>query len=212
LTQLAAGTAYALNEIAAGTTTLSLYTATQSCTNAATGSTTTLPTAVPGAITPQLGDVITCTITNTRRNTAVLTLAKSSAVVSDPINGTVNPLMIPGAVVRYSIIVTNVGNTTVDASTIVLTDALPANIILDRTSAITFTNGTTASGLNAFNASTMVTYSNQAGGGAPYTYTPISTLDPAVRGLRVAPTGTMAAATSATVTPSFTISFLARIP
>jgi uncharacterized repeat protein (TIGR01451 family) len=211
LTQVVAGTAYSVDEVPSGTTTLSLYTATQNCTNAATGSTTILPTAVPGAITPQLGDVITCIITNSRRNTAVLTLAKSSTVVSDPINGTTNPLMIPGAVVRYSIVVTNVGNTTVDASTIVLTDALPANITLDRTTPITFTNGTTASGLNAFNAATMVTYSSQASGGAPYNYTPTSTLDPAVRGIRVAPTGTMAAATSATATPSFTISFLARI-
>lgn len=211
LTQVVAGTTYSVDEVAAGTTTLSLYTATQSCTNAAIGSTTILPTAVPGSITPQLGDVITCTITNTRKNTAVLTLAKSSTVVSDPVNGTTNPLMIPGAVVRYSIVVTNIGNTTVDASTIVLTDALPANIILDRTTPVTFTNGTTASGLNAFNAATMVTYSSQASGSAPYSYTPSSTLDPAVRGLRVAPTGTMAAATSATATPSFTISFLARV-
>ena len=210
LVQLVGGTAYTLDELAAGTGNLGNYTATLSCTNSFAGSTTTLPTTVGGTITPQTGDVVTCVITNTRRATAVLVVEKTSTVISDPINGTVNPLMIPGAIVEYAISVTNVGNRAVDASTLVITDPLPANVTYNSGTPVTFTNGTTASGLNPFNAATMVTFSNQPAGGAPFTYTPSGAFDANVRGLRIAPTGTMAAAT-ATTQPSFTIRFRARV-
>lgn len=210
LVQLVGGTAYTLDEIAAGTGNLGNYTATLSCTNSFAGSTTALPTTVGGTITPQTGDVVTCVITNTRRATAVLVVEKTSTVISDPVNGTVNPLMIPGAIVEYAISVTNVGNRAVDASTLVITDPLPANVTYNSGTPVTFTNGTTASGLNAFNAATMVTYSNQPAGGTPFTYTPSGAFDANVRGLRIAPTGTMAAAT-ATTQPSFTIRFRARV-
>jgi uncharacterized repeat protein (TIGR01451 family) len=157
-----------------------------------------------------VGDVITCIITNTRRATAVLLVDKISTIISDPVNGTINPMMIPGAIVEYAISVTNVGSAAVDASSIVILDPLPANVTYNSGTAVTFTNGTTASGLNAFNAATMVTFSNQVSGGAPFTYTPSGAFDANVRGLRIAPTGTMAAAT-ATTQPSFTIRFRARV-
>lgn len=207
LVQLNAATAYALDEVGVGATSLAIYTPTMSCTNGWTGSTTVLPNAVPGPITPQLGDVITCTITNTRRNIAVLSVVKTSRVISDPINGTTNPLMVPGAIVEYAITVTNVGNTTVTSNSLVMLDVLPPNVAYDRVTGVSFANGTTTSGLNAFNPATMVTFSNQASGGTPFTYTPVGTYDTAVTGLRIAPTGTMAAATSATLTPSFTIRY-----
>lgn len=210
LVQLTSGTSYSLDEIGAGATNLGLYNSTMACTNANTASGTVRPTTIPGPITPVTGDIITCTITNTRRSTALLTIDKQSSVISDPVNGTVNPKQIPGAIVEYAITVTNVGNLAVDASSIVLTDPLPANFTFDSSTPVTFTNGTTASGLNAFNPATMVTYSNQSGGGAPYSYTPVAGYDPAVRGIRIAPTGTMAAAT-ATTRPSFTIRFRGRI-
>ena len=38
---------------------------------------------------------------------SAISVGKSSSVVSDPVNGTTNPKMIPGATVRYCIIVTN---------------------------------------------------------------------------------------------------------
>jgi uncharacterized repeat protein (TIGR01451 family) len=207
LVQLNAGTPYTLDELGVGATNLSVYTPTMSCTNAWTGSTTALPNTMPGPITPQLGDVITCTITNTRRNVAVLSVAKSSRVISDPVNGTTNPMMIPGAVVEYAITVTNVGNTTVTSNSLVMLDVLPPNVAYDRVTGVSFTNGTTTSGLNTFNPATMVTFSSQFSGGAPFTYTPVGTYDTLVTGLRIAPTGTMAAATSPTVTPSFTIRY-----
>lgn len=210
LIQLVSGTAYTLDEIAAGTGNLGNYTATMACTNGFTGSTTTLPTTVGGGITPQVGDVITCVITNTRRAIAVLLVDKTSTVISDPVNGTINPMMIPGAIVEYAISVTNVGSAAVDAGSIVILDPLPANVTYNSGTAVTFTNGTTASGLNPFNAATMVSFSSQASGGAPFTYMPSGAFDANVRGLRIAPTGTMAAST-ATTQPSFTIRFRARV-
>lgn len=210
LVQVVAGTAYTLDEIAAGTANLGNYSATMSCTNAATGSATTLPNTVGGTITPRLGDTVTCIIVNTRLTTAVLVVEKTSTVISDPVNGTVNPKAIPGAVVEYAINVRNVGTRAVDASSIVLLDVMPTEMAFQVSSPVTFTNGPTASGLNTFNASTMVTYSQATGGLAPYTYTPTGTFDARVRGIRIAPTGTMAAATS-TTQPSFTIRFRAQV-
>ncbi|QPQ55486.1 DUF11 domain-containing protein [Allosphingosinicella flava] len=56
---------------------------------------------------------------------AALTVTKTSKVISDPVNSTTNPKMIPGAVVEYCIIVANAaGGTT--ATDIVITDILPA--------------------------------------------------------------------------------------
>ncbi|NJS13945.1 MAG: hypothetical protein HC788_04160 [Sphingopyxis sp.] len=209
LVQLVAGTNYTIDEIAAGTGNLGNYTRTVACANAATSS-TVLPTTVGGAITPTYGDVVTCSITNTRIATANLTVSKVSSVVSDPVNGTTNPKLIPGAVVEYAITVTNVGNQTVSANTIIVADVLPANFTYDGATPVTFVNGATASGLNAFNAATMVSFSSQPSGGAPYAYTPTAGYDANVRGVRIAPTGTMAAAT-ATTQPSFTIRFRGRV-
>jgi uncharacterized repeat protein (TIGR01451 family) len=209
-TQVVAGTLYNLNETASGSTTLSNYTSAMVCTNAAGGSSTVLPTSAPGAITPALGDVITCTITNTRKaSNANLEVTKTSAVVSDGISSA-NPKAIPGAFVRYTITVRNTGNLPVDASTLALIDFMPPGMTYNAGSPVTFTNGTTPSGLNAFNAATMVTYSSQAGGIAPYNYTPIAGYDPNVKGVRIAPTGTMAASTGV-AKPSFSVSFLAQV-
>jgi uncharacterized repeat protein (TIGR01451 family) len=58
-------------------------------------------------------------------STATLNVAKTSTVISDPFNGAVNPKRIPGAVVRYSIVVTNTG--AANATNVVVRDAIPAN-------------------------------------------------------------------------------------
>lgn len=57
--------------------------------------------------------------------TAALTVSKSSSPVSDPINGTTNPKLIPGATARYCILISNAGP--LAAGTVVMTDTLPAN-------------------------------------------------------------------------------------
>ncbi|MDO8416575.1 MAG: hypothetical protein Q7S87_10240, partial [Agitococcus sp.] len=69
-TYLAGGTAYTLDEIDSGGTTLSNYHATMTCSNATGGSPTVLPSQAAFALnksfslTPTAGDVISCTITN----------------------------------------------------------------------------------------------------------------------------------------------------
>jgi uncharacterized repeat protein (TIGR01451 family) len=58
---------------------------------------------------------------------AALTIAKTSTVVSDPFNGTSSPRAIPGAVVEYAITMTNTG--TVPATGVTLVDPIPANTV-----------------------------------------------------------------------------------
>lgn len=59
--------------------------------------------------------------------TATITVDKRSTVISDPVNGSTNPKLIPGAVVEYCIAVSNAAGGA-DASSISITDVLPANI------------------------------------------------------------------------------------
>jgi uncharacterized repeat protein (TIGR01451 family) len=205
----AAGTAYSFNEVASGTTNLTYYTAGMACTNTYAPTTpTTLPSTVGGSVTPQLGDNITCTITNTPKpNKANLTILKTVTLVSDPVSGTVNPKYIPGAIVDYSITITNAGTGPVDASTVVINDPIPSNLsAFVGASAVTFTDGSPASGL-AFAYPANVTWTRTGGlplvpDGAGY--------DSAVTNVRIAPTGTMSAAIPAGQ-PSFTVKFRARV-
>jgi uncharacterized repeat protein (TIGR01451 family) len=71
------------------------------------------------------GTTIVCTYRNVRATP--LTVVKSSTVVADGIRPT-NPLAIPGATVRYCILVTNPGATA--ATSIIATDILPPNLVL----------------------------------------------------------------------------------
>jgi uncharacterized repeat protein (TIGR01451 family) len=218
LTQVTAGTAYSVSETAAGTTTLSQYTQAIGCTNGAASSSTTLPTVLGGTVTPQLGDVITCTITNTKLpNNATLTILKSSTAFSDPINNTTNPKMIPGGIVRYSILVANTGTLTVTNNSVFIIDNLPSQISVGSAAAPVLVNGTPTANLTLTPA-TDVRYSNQVTApttfatcsAAPHNYTPTSAYDPNVRHVCIRPQGTMAAATAAGQ-PNFTVSFLAQI-
>ncbi len=209
--QATVGQSYSFNEAASGSTNLAQYTSSMACTGSA-GSSTVLPATLGGSVTPQMGDVIDCIITNTpNAANALLTVVKFSSVVSDPINGTINPKMIPGAVVRYSIMVTNTGTLTVTSNSIVITDPLPTQFLYHAATPVAFTNGTPVSGLNTFNPATMVTFSSATGGGTPFTYVPNTAgYDANVKGLRINPRGTMAGAT-ASGQPSFTVSFLGQI-
>lgn len=55
-----------------------------------------------------------------------LTLAKSSAIISDPINLGSNPKAIPGATIRYTLVVSNPGAT--DSTSVVISDIIPAEM------------------------------------------------------------------------------------
>ncbi len=57
---------------------------------------------------------------------ASLAVVKSVVVISDPINGATNPKAIPGAVMEYTITVTN-SSTTTAAAAATLADSIPAN-------------------------------------------------------------------------------------
>ena len=58
---------------------------------------------------------------------AALTLTKTAAVISDPFNGTgTDRKAIPGAVIEYTIVVTN-NSTTTAADAVTVTDNIPAN-------------------------------------------------------------------------------------
>lgn len=213
--QATVGQAYSFAEAASGTTILTDYSATMSCANAFTTSSTTLPTTVRGSVTPALGDSIICTITNTAiGTTATLQIQKTSTVVSDPVNGTTNPKAIPGAVVQYTITVTNIGTGPVDSGTVIVTDPLPTTVSMyvAGASPVTFTDGTPSSGLTM--TSTNVTYTKATGGGTPFTYTPVangSGYDANVTGIRIAPQGIMNAATPAGQLPNFSVTFKATI-
>lgn len=55
---------------------------------------------------------------------AALTVAKYSTIINDPVNGTTNPKMIPGAVVEYCIAVSNAAGGAA-ASNVAISDPLP---------------------------------------------------------------------------------------
>ena len=145
-----------------------------------------------------------------------LLVSKLAQTLSDPVNGTSNPKAIPGGVVQYTLGVSNQGLGVVDADSLVITDPLPAGMALyvDTSGGdpIVFVDGPVSSGLS-FNYATDVTFSNQAGGGPPYTYVPspdADGFDPAVTGMRISPTGIMNP-TVGSNTPSFNVNVRVRI-
>jgi uncharacterized repeat protein (TIGR01451 family) len=143
-----------------------------------------------------------------------LRVTKTLDAISDPVNGSAGPLQIPGSITRYRVSVANSGPGTVDASTLVIADVLAAGaeLVVAGGPAVQFTDGPVPSGLG-FDFATDVTFSSQPGGGAPYNYTPVANgngVDPAVTGLRIAPSGAMAAASGANE-PSFSVEFRVRV-
>jgi uncharacterized repeat protein (TIGR01451 family) len=212
LLQGSAGTAYVFAEAGAGATSLTQYTGTMACTNLWASSTTTLPTTPGATITPQMGDVIACTITNTKKgNNAFLTILKSSSVVSDPVNGSINPKLIPGAIVRYTFTVANTGTTTASNNSVWLIDSVPSQISVGSAASPSFVQGTPSSGLT-FTTGTDIKYSNSLTAPTSFaacTYSPILAYDPAVRFVCLNPKGTFAA--SSGTPPSFTLSIQAQV-
>ena len=209
--QVIAGTIYTLGEVGAGSTALSEYTPTMACTNANASSTTTLPTTSGGTIKPALGDVVACVLTNTAvAANANISIAKTSAVVSDPVNGSINPKAIPGAIVRYTFTVTNSGPTAVTANSVFIVDTLPTQISVGSAASPVFTQGSPTSGLTF--AAANIKYSNASSAPTSFaacTYTPVSSYDPAVRYVCLNPQGTFAGSTG--TPPSFQLSINAQV-
>jgi hypothetical protein len=138
---------------------------------------------------------------------ASLTLVKSSQAFSDPFNGTTNPKAIPGAFVAYTIIAANPGPVVVDADTVFMIDAVPANTDLfvgdvggagsGPVSFTALTSGLSYTFTSLASVTDDVSFSND--GGTTYTYTPApdaNGVDPAVTHIRINPKGSFGAATS----------------
>jgi uncharacterized repeat protein (TIGR01451 family) len=75
---------------------------------------------------------------------ANLTATKTSRVISDPLNGTTNPKLIPGAVVEYCISVAN-GSGSATAANVAISDSLPSQTTYDSSFGVKV-NGTVTSG------------------------------------------------------------------
>ena len=89
---------------------------------------------------------------------AVLTVAKTSRIISDPVNLTTNPKAIPGATIEYCITVANAAGAAT-ATNVAVLDDLPADVIYSSAFG-TFLNG------NASCASRTAGGTFAAGGGA----------------------------------------------
>jgi uncharacterized repeat protein (TIGR01451 family) len=118
------GSVVTFSESAAAGTSLLNYTTTYSCNTspATTGSTTSGSLTMPNAN-------VTCTMTNTRIPRPLMSVTKLSSVISDPVNGTAaNAKAIPGSVVRYTITVKNDAAAVGNATNVVTTDPIPAQL------------------------------------------------------------------------------------
>ncbi|MFK8013909.1 MAG: hypothetical protein AB8G17_00535 [Gammaproteobacteria bacterium] len=123
-----------------------------------------------------------------------LVATKTASVISDPIVGTGNAHALPGAVVEYTIAITNPGAASIDSGTVTLTDVLPDNtsFINDPLTgglSVRFVDDSPASGLTL--VASDLAFSNT--GGSTYLYAPSSGADAAVDAIRITPGGAMAA-------------------
>lgn len=146
----------------------------------------------------------------------------SKGVVSywDPVNGDSGPYAIPGAVVEYTLTITNTGIGSPDNNTIVVEDPIPANtelIVSDpvanpaiKISNVTADTGLTISYIAPDDAGDDIYFSTD---GTDFTYQPTADAngaDASVTHLRIYPQGIFSASDGSSL-PSFSVSFKVRI-
>ena len=148
------------------------------------------------------------------------TITKVATLISDPVNGVTNPKRIPGAIVEYTLLVSNPG-VAMTANSVLVVDALDAStalVVSDIGGAgsgpLAFTQGAVSSALtytytNAASATDDLEYFNNTSGGARITVlTPNANgCDAAIKRIEVNPKGTFADGTAAGTDPSFTLRF-----
>ena len=142
--------------------------------------------------------------------TPFMKVTKTSAAYSDPANGLINPKMIPGGLVEYTITLDAPANGSFAGNSIVVTDMTPPGLQLvvrdfaaSGTGPAAFNPGSSGltyvfSGLSS--TSDSIEFSNN--NGLSWTYVPIvnaNGTDPSVTGVRVRPQGSMTSGTSATL-------------
>ncbi len=150
---------------------------------------------------------ITCTFTNSY--VVPLSIAKTSVAYSDPVNGLINPKLIPGSFANYTLTVTAPASTSPTNNSVIVTDAIPANLSLfvgtyaPGPGPVRFTagsSGLTYSFTSLTNTTDDLEFSNN--GGASWTYAPTANangVDAAVTHVRVRPKGSMAPGSSFTI-------------
>jgi hypothetical protein len=172
--------------------------------------------ACTGNATALAGDVLTvnpadtaiiCTFTNSY--VVPMAIAKTSAAYSDPVNGTTNAKLIPGGFADYSLTVTAPAGTSPTNNSVIVTDAIPANLSLfvgtyaPGPGPVRFTAGSSAltySFASLANSTDDLEFSNN--GGASWTYVPTADangVDAAVTHVRVRPKGAMTPGSSFTI-------------
>ena len=136
-----------------------------------------------------------------------MTLSKSSAPFSDPVNATTNPKRIPGAFVDYTIAAANPAGGAIDGNTVIITDKIPVQTELfvgnvGASGPVAFTDGLPSSGLT-YTFGTLASGADDvefsADGGATWAYAPTANangVDPAVTDIRIRPKGSFNSATS----------------
>ena len=138
----------------------------------------------------------------------ILNITKELDVISDPVNISTNPKSIPGAVVEYSITVTNSGQGAADTNTFMVDDAIPADtsLVVSGLScggAVQIINGSPSSGLSCGT----VEFSQD---GVNYGYSPspsgVNNTDSSVRYIRIKPNNIFNAASGGS-TPNVTFKF-----
>ncbi len=156
----------------------------------------------------------------TVQNQPDILVLKSALTIEDPVNGGTNPKSIPGAIVLYTITITNQGLGAADADTVIIADSIPAFTelfvgdlgSLPAGSPLAFIDGATSSGLS-------LSFINLASGTDDIEFTTVSGLPPVpdvdgydagVTDLGLLPKGTFAAS-DGTNHPSFSIMFKVRI-
>lgn len=145
-------------------------------------------------------------------NIPQITNQKTATVISDPINNTSNPRYISGAVVEYTIRITNNSNLALGSPIVI--DGIPNNTTLYTGAAsgnapFTFTDGTPSSGLSCTTNNNCIEYSNNNKMG--WNYTPTVDYDSNITHIRFKPTGTMAAKTATGNAPYFELKFRVKI-
>lgn len=171
---------------------------------------TQLPTFPIGGATDTTGLVNSCPPT----------ITKLTTLISDPVNGTTNPKRIPGAIVEYTLLVTNPG-VAMTANSVQVIDPLDAStalVVADIAGAgsgpVAFTQGAVSSTLtytytNAASATDDLEFFNATSGGARVTVLTPNAFgcDPAIRRIEVNPKGTFADGTGLGTDPSFQLRF-----
>lgn len=151
-------------------------------------------------------------------NIALLEIDTNIFTVSDPINGTDNPKAIPGASLRYELSITNLGPNAADNSSIIIIEALPAEVSLCVSNACSGAadpvfyddTGTPVPTGITFNYAADVRYSTDGISYNSSTTPDADGYDSSITHLRVIPSGTLAAP-DVGGNPEFRINYVVRL-